>query len=73
MTKPFSTHDDARLARSEGELSDNDLEQVVGGLSRTWHFDDRSFVAPAVPAVSVTPLSMSAVDEAGLLVRRVAV
>lgn len=47
--------DDAALPADE--LSDSDLEQVVGGLSRTWHLADRAFVEPAPPAVSATPLT----------------
>ena len=49
--------DDAAVLTDE--LSDSDLEQVVGGLSRTWHLGDAAFVAPAPSPVSVTPLALT--------------
>ena len=40
-----------------GELSDNDLEQVVGGLTRAWDMEPRPVTAPPVPTLSVSLLS----------------
>jgi hypothetical protein len=39
-----------------GELSDDDLEHVVGGLTRTWEIDARPAMSPAIPPMSVSLL-----------------
>jgi hypothetical protein len=46
---------DTRLLVSE-ELSDDDLEHVVGGLARPWDLDARPVHVPAGSTVSVSLL-----------------
>jgi hypothetical protein len=39
-----------------GELSDADLEQVVGGLARVWHADAPQIVEPLPVSLSISSI-----------------
>jgi hypothetical protein len=38
------------------ELSEADLEQVVGGLPRVWHVEAAAINGPLPPSLSISPI-----------------